>query len=94
MKRTPEDRFVSETPAFLWKDSLNNNLEMNSSLPVYRGLAQAMHAQIQHELTDKRKRKRGWIDLCTPSYTLVVFRLYQMTEGFNGFILPISKQAI
>lgn len=62
--------------------------KIHSTLPVRsrrtRGPNSVTHAHIQHELADKRKRKRGWITNMTSSYTIL---------STSGLIYLTGKQS-
>lgn len=62
--------------------------KIHSTLPVRsrrtRGPNSVTHAHIQHELADKRKRKRGWITNTTSSYTIL---------STSGLIYLTGKQS-
>ena len=45
-----------------------------------RGPPSVTHAHIQHELADKRKRKRGWITNTTASYTIFIHFWFDLSD--------------
>lgn len=84
--------WTARSTGLLWRGSLDiSNMcfwKIHSTLPVRsrrtRGPNSVTHAHIQHELADKRKRKRGWITNTTSSYTIL---------STSGLIYLTGKQS-
>lgn len=72
---------VERLPGYISENPQHTTCAFTAHTRAYNSVT---HAHIQHELADKRKRKRGWITNTTSSYTIL---------STSGLIYLTGKQS-